>query len=368
MLEAVIKNVNIIAENGIFTGSVGICGEKIAALVNAGMRIEAETVIDGNGQYLLPGGVDPHVHIRHPGCYLRETFYTGTQAAAAGGITTVIEHPISRVPQYSKETLQVRVDAVKEEAIVDVAFFGAAGAAHLEEIVPLSREGIVAYKSFLHAAPEGREQEFEGLTAKDNYELYCVLQEVAKTSLLMAVHTEDNDMVTGGIAALRKEGKVFPKAHCLSRPALTEVLAVQRVLALAKETGVRVYLVHISTPEAVELAKKARNEGQEIYIETCPHYLYLTDEDLDRYGAYVKCNPALRDRERVERLWQYVADGTIDTVGSDHAPYTVAEKEECSGIFLRRPPDSYLETRLGFMLGGERGQDNTETGRGFVEP
>jgi len=351
MLDTLIKDINIVTEKGVVPGSLGISGGKIAALVDPGTQIEAGLVIQGGGQYLLPGGVDPHVHIRYPGVSHRETFYTGTQAAAAGGITTVIEHPISKPPQYSKSTLQVRVDSVREEAIVDVAFYGAAGASHLEEIVPLSREGIVAYKSFLHAAPEGRDLEFEGLTAKDSFELHCVLREVAKTSLLMAAHTEDNDLVAGNIAALRKAGKTKPRDHCLSRPAIVEVLAVQRLLALAKESGARAYLVHISTPEAVEIALKAREEGQEVYVETCPHYLYLTEDALDQFGAYAKCNPALRDAERVEKLWQYAADGTIDTIGSDHAPYTVAEKEKSpEDIFV--PPSGFpgLETRLGFML------------------
>ena len=178
-----------------------------------------------------------------------------------------------------------------------------------------------------------------------------VLKEISKTNLLAAAHGEDNDLVSNSIAKLRKEGKTYPMAHCESRPAIVEVLAVERLITLARETGARLYLVHISTPEAIQIAKEAREKGQEIYIETCPHYLYLTDEALVKYGTYAKCNPALRDEKRVKEMWKYLEDGTIDTIGSDHAPYTVEEKErKKEDIFVAPSGFPGLETRLPLML------------------
>lgn len=351
MVDLVIKNVNIVTEKDIFLGTVAINNGKIVGLISNEAIPKADNTIDGNGNYLIPGGVDPHVHIRYPGAAHRENFITGTQAAAAGGITTIIEHPISTPPQYSVEILERRVEAVQEQAIVDVAFLGAAGGDQLEHIEPISRAGIVGFKTFLHEAPEGREKEFEGLTSKDNFELMEVLNKISKTSLLAAAHGEDNELVSGYIAKLRCGGKTFPLAHCYSRPPVVEVLAVERLIRLAQETGARLYLVHISTPEAVELAKTARDKGQDIYIETCPHYLYLTEKTVEKFGPYAKCNPALRDKERVDKMWKYIENGTIDTIGSDHAPYTVEEKErKKEDIFVAPSGFPGLETRLPLML------------------
>lgn len=351
MFDLVIKNVNIVTERDTFLGAVATKGGKIAGLFNGIEVPEAGVTIDGDRHYLLPGGVDPHVHIRYPGGAHRETFLTGTQAAAAGGVTTIIEHPISEPPQYTVEILMNRVNLLKEQAIVDVAFLGAAGGEKIEHIQSLGRTGIVGYKTFLHAAPEGREKEFEGLTSKNNFELMEVLKEIAKTKLLAAAHGEDNDLVSNLIAKLRKDGKTYPIAHCESRPPIVEVLAIQRLITLANETGARLYLVHISTPEAVQIAKEARERGQEVYIETCPHYLYFTEDALTKYGAYAKCNPALRDERRVKQLWKFIEDGTIDTIGSDHAPYTVEEKERGQGdIFVAPSGMPSIEVRLPLTL------------------
>lgn len=346
-----IKNANIVTAEKTFRGSVGIRNGKIEAIYNGMMDVEAERTIDAKEDYLLPGGVDPHVHIRYPGGAHRENFYTGSAAAVSGGTTTIIEHPISEPPQYSPEILQKRVKLMKEQSVADVAFLGAAGGDFLEEIERIGKAGIVGYKTFLHEPPEGREKEFMGLCSQNNYELFEVLKRVKKTGLLMAAHTEDNELIQGMIARLRREGNTFSIAHCLSRPPIAEVLAVQKLLAMAKVVGARVYLVHISTPEAVEIAKRARQEGQEVYIETCPHYLYFDEKYVEHFGAFAKCNPALRSKEYVEKMWKYVEDGTIDTIGSDHAPYTFEEKTRNPEDIFKAPAGfPGIEVRLAFMM------------------
>ncbi|WP_278549041.1 allantoinase AllB [Cloacibacillus evryensis] len=351
MERLLVKNAQILTEDDYFKGWVLAEDGRITALGSAEEFPAADRVIDAGGLTLLPGGVDPHVHIRYPGGAHRETFVTGTAAAAAGGVTTIIEHPISTPPQYSPETLAPRVAAVGEQAIVDVAFLGAAGGKHIEEIGRVAEAGVWGYKTFLHAAPEGREKEFVGLTSETNYELLKVMEEVKKTGLPMAAHGEDNDLVAGAIAELRREGRVAPCDHAASRPAVAEALAVDRLIRLAETIDCPLYLVHISTPEAVEAAKAARAKGMKVWIETCPQYLYLTEEALNEYGAYAKCNPALRDKARVEKMWDYIEDGTIDTVGSDHAPYTVEEKERNpQDIFLAPAGFPGLETRFGLMM------------------
>lgn len=352
MIDLLIKNAQIFSESDSFCGDIAISDGKI---IQMGIEIapsNTSQVLDAAHKYLLPGGVDPHVHIRYPGSAHRETFVTGTMAAAAGGTTTIVEHPISTPPQYSPETLAPRVDAVKQQAIVDVAFLGAAGGKKTEEISRLAEAGVCGFKTFLHAAPEGREKEFIGLTSETNYELLQVMKEVGKTGLLMAAHGEDNDIVSGAINHLRKENRRAPIDHAASRPSLAEALAVDRLIRIAESIHCDIYLVHISTPEAVEAAKMARQRGKiKVWIETCPQYLYLTEKALNQFGAYAKCNPALRTQEQVDKMWSYIADGTIDTVGSDHAPYTVEEKERHpEDIFLAPAGFPGLETRMGLML------------------
>lgn len=349
MLDLLIKNAVVITEKEEFFGCIGVRDERIVSLSTE--EQEAARIIDARGQYAVPGGVDPHVHIRYPGGAHRETFWTGTCAAAAGGATTIVEHPISSPPQYSPEILKNRVDAFLEQGIVDAAFLGAAGGDHLDQIKRVATAGIVGFKTFLHEPPEGREKEFIGLCCSDNLQLFNALQRISQTGLLAAAHTEDNDLVSGRIKALRAEGKTFPRAHCLSRPPVVELMAVQRLLTLAREVGARTYLVHLSTPQAVELALEARAKGQEVYIETCPQYLYMDETWLDRFGAYAKCNPALRSPDLVQRMWTYVADGSADVVSSDHAPYTVAEKEkDPQDIFAAPAGFPGLETRGAFLF------------------
>lgn len=354
MFDLILHNTRIVAEGGEFLGGLAVSDGKIVALFSDdsldGFR-DSQQVVDGKELHLLPGGIDPHVHIRYPGSAHRETFMTGTRAAAAGGVTTIVEHPISTPPQFNPEILKTRTNAVAAGSCVDVAFLGAAGGEHINQIQALADAGVVGYKTFLHAAQEGRDREFEGLTSKDNFQLQEVIRAVARTGLRIAAHGEDNDLVAGGIAKLRREGRTSAIDHARSRPPIVEVLAVDRLIRLAEEEGAPLYLVHISTPQAVAAALDARDRGLDVKIETCPQYLYLTEDDLIKHGPYAKCNPALRERSMVDEMWKYVADGSIDTVGSDHAPFTLSEKLSGENdIFVAPSGFPGLETRLGLMM------------------
>ncbi len=367
MLDLAIINGMAFIEGTFRKADIGVKDEKIAMVTVPGGLPEAVRTIDAAGKYVIPGGIDPHVHYRDPGHWERETFEAGSRAAAAGGCTTFFEHPISMPPQWNKEILRNRLaicrgedhpanDRHEKGACVDFCFFGAAGGQHPEAIEPLSHEGIVAYKTFLHAAPEGREEEFEGLTSANNDQLYRVLQEVKKTGLAIAAHAEDNELVTGFIRRLRAEGRQTENiAHCESRPPIVEIEAISKMLKFAKDVDCPVELVHVSTWQSMELAKKAKAEGQTVFVETCPHYLLLDESYVEKFGAYAKCNPALRAKEDVERLWDYVKDGTVDFIGSDHSPFLKSEKEKRdkngnSDIFL--PPSGFpgIGVRLPLMI------------------
>ncbi len=350
-VELVIRNGRIFFNDYLLSGGVAVDKGKIVAVCNDELLPPAQRVIDADDKLVLPGCIDPHVHFRDPGRPDRETFKSGTMAAAAGGVTTVIEHPISTPPQYSPEILKKRIFTATAQSVVDFAFYGAAGAEYTSEIDKISREGIVAYKTFLHAAPEGREEEFKGLTMKDDGEILNGFREVAKTGLICAIHAENNDMIQTLTADLKRKGKVSAGAHAESRPPICEIETVAKILYIAREMGVRIEFCHISVPEAMELVKKAKSEGQEVYLETCPHYLLLTEETLLRYGPFAKCNPPLRKKEAVERLWQYINDGTVDFIGSDHGPFLLQEKEAGKDDIFKSPAGfPGVDLRLPLML------------------
>lgn len=349
--DLVIKNVYLHTENGMTEAGVAVKDGKIIAIAADAYLPEAGKVIDGHGQHLLPGGVDPHVHFRDPSKNERETFMTGSMAAAAGGVTTVCEHPISLPPPYSPALLKNRIEIADRQSLVDFAFFGAAGADKLEEIPKVAKEDIIAFKTFFHEPPEGRDKEFEGLTMANDAKIYEGFQAVAKTGKILAIHAENNDIIADQIKKLRAEGKVSGIHHAESRPPVSEVEAVAKVLCLAKATGTKVQLCHISTGEAAELVKQAKLKGQEAYLETCPHYLFLNEEALEEFGPFAKCNPPLRKQELVDELWKYVQDGSVDLIGSDHGPFLTSEKETgYKDIFVAPAGFPGIDLRLPLML------------------
>lgn len=349
--DLVIQNGLVFTNGGLVKGGIAVYEGKIAAICEDRFLPDGEKIIDAKDKIVLPGGIDPHVHFRDPGRSDRETFKTGTMAAAAGGVTTVLEHPISKPPQYSPEILKNRIKVAKPQALVDFAFFGAAGAEFPEEISKIAKEGIIAYKTFLHEAPEGRDEEFIGLTMANDGEILDGFKEVAKTGLICAVHSENNDIIQRKIKELRDKGRIDFMAHAESRPPISEFETVSKLIQFAKETGAKIEFVHISTPEAMEMVKKAKYEGQELYLETCPHYLFLTEDKIRELGPFAKCNPPLRNKEIVDKLWDYINDGSVDFIGSDHGPFLLSEKEKgLEDIFASPAGFPGIDLRLPLML------------------
>ena len=197
MLDCLLKNAEVYVEGEFQKAALGIKDGKIASITTEENAPEAEKVLDLTGEYVIPGAIDTHMHVRDPGHIERGNFYTETLAAAAGGVTTIMEHPISIPPQYTVEILENRIKRAEDQCVVDFCFYGAAGGEYPEEITKIAADGrIVAFKTFLHAAPEGREQEFKGLTMADDAQLLVGMQELAKTGLICAFHAEDNDLIT----------------------------------------------------------------------------------------------------------------------------------------------------------------------------
>lgn len=347
--DLIIKSDKIFIDGRLIDCYIGIKDGIIAAISKE--KLEAEKIIDAEGKMVLPGTVDPHVHIRAPGHDERETFESGSKDAALGGVTTIIEMPFASPPPHSPEIVKNRMNVADKEVVVDIAFYGAAGTDYLDDVIPCSKSGIVAFKTFLHEALPGRAKEFIGLTAPNTGDQYELMEKIAQTGVMIGFHAENNDMINKNIAKLRREGKISPIYHGRSRPPVVEIEATSKILLFAEKIEVKVEICHISTPEAVELVNRAKSKGVYAIAETCPHYLFLNENALNKVGVFAKCNPPLRSEEERQGMWEMVNGGSIDIIGSDHAPYTKEEKERGSeDIFV--PPAGFpgLSTRLPLLF------------------
>jgi len=347
--DLVIKSDKIFIDGRLVDCYIGVKHGIITTISNE--ELNGREVIDAEGKMVLPGTVDPHVHIRAPGHDERETFESGSKDAALGGVTTIIEMPFASPPPYSPEIVKNRMNVADKEVVVDIAFYGAAGTDRLDDVIPCSKSGIVAFKTFLHEALPGRAKEFIGLTAPNTGDQYELMEKVAQTGVMIGFHAENNDMINKNIARLRSEGKISPIYHGRSRPPVVEIETAAKILLFAETIGTKVEICHISTPEVVELINRAKSKSVYAIAETCPHYLFLNENALNEVGVFAKCNPPLRSEEERQGMWEMVNNGSIDIIGSDHAPYTKEEKERGSeDIFT--PPAGFpgLSTRLPLLF------------------
>ncbi len=350
-VELVIRGGTVVTAAGRDRVGIAVDDGRIVAIARDDALPAARETIDASGLHVLPGIIDTHTHARDPSRNEREDFATATAAAAAGGITTILEMPISNPSVHDARTLVDRVAVVEPKAYVDFGLYAGAAADALDGIEEAAAAGAVGFKTFRNPAPAGREAEFVGLCAPEPGAYFRALQRVARTGLISAVHAEDAEMIARNAAELQAAGDASPLSHARSRPPVVETSAVAQSLELARAAGARIEIAHCSTPTSVDLVTSARADGVAATVETCPHYLFLTEEDLRRHGPYAKINPALRPAELVEGLWERVARGEVDVIGSDHSPFLVEEKEPFwDDMWHASPGAPGLESLLPLML------------------
>ena len=276
---------------------------------------------------VMPGLVDTHVHINEPGRTEWEGFETATRAAAAGGVTTLIDMPLNSIPATtSSAAFHSKLNAAQNKCHVDVGFWGGVIPGNTSELALMKRDGVVGFKCFL--VPSGVD-EFPHVTEADLRE---AMPELSRLDSLLIVHAE----LPGPIAeAAPDEDSASDYAAFLeSRPRQAENDAIELMIRLSREFGTRVHIVHLSSADAVPLIRKAQAEGVNISAETCPHYLHFAAETIPAGATEFKCCPPIRERENREQLWQALADGTIGIVVSDHSPCPGELKLAESGDFL----------------------------------
>lgn len=292
--------------------------------LTAADRAEADLVIPA-GRTLLPGGVDTHVHLNEPGRTHWEGFATGTRAAAAGGITSVIDMPLNSIPPtVSVRALDVKLDASLGQLSVDTGFWGGAIPSSLGRLEELWEAGAVGFKCF--TSPSGVE-EFPPL---DEDQVLRAMREIAGFGGLLVVHAEAPQHLVDNPPPSSKFADFL-----LTRPERAEEEAIRALIDGVRETGCRTHVLHLSAATALELIADARDEGLPLTVETCPHYLTLAAESIPDAAPQFKCCPPVRDSGNREALWQALGEGLIDMVVSDHSPATAEEKFAGNGDLMR---------------------------------
>ncbi len=271
--------------------------------------------IDAAGLYLLPGVIDGHVHMNEPGRADWEGFETGTRALAAGGATAAIDMPLNaHPPTVTGAAFDEKRRCLERSALVDIALWGGLVPDGVEAMDELAARGVVGFKAFMCSSGI---DDFPGV---DDLTLYEGMRRAASLGLPVAVHAESEAITAGLAQRARAAGRTAMRDFLASRPAVAELQAIARAIALAQESRCSLHIVHVSTGRGVALVADARARGVDVSCETCPHYLVLTEEDAEALGNVAKCAPPLRPREESEALWQALAGGTLPMVASDHSP------------------------------------------------
>lgn len=303
-----------------FEGTLAIEDGRIAAVLGPDHAVDAATEIDASGKHLIPGGVDPHVHMMDPGDTEREDFPTGTGAAAAGGITTVGEHHRTDPTVLTADILAEKRDYLADRARVDYGLLAGGHPDNVGEIEALEAVGTLAYKSFTC--------EVHGVPALQSDAMHELFTEIARVGGISMVHPEDELMVNANEARIHDEGRTDGSVIPEWRSKDAEQLAVSTTLQIAKQTGVRFWFAHLSHPELVDQVNHYKAQGVEVYAESCPHYFYLTEEDVIEDAPYTMFTPPARTAADRDELWERLDAGEIDMINADHAPSTREQKAE----------------------------------------
>ena len=341
-VDIVIKNGLTVLPSGITQSSIVINDGKIIGIMKSD-EPKADRVIDAKGKVVLPGMVDMHVHLRDPGFPERENFESGTRAAAAGGVTAVIDMPNTVPATVTLKAFNEKRKLIDKKSLVDFGFIGGAGEVPQKDIIEVAQAGATAFKSFLIAR-------FKELAASD-YTLLKHMQLLGELDRPLLVHAENGDLVDKFMEEAVAAGRTDPMAHCEFRPPICEIEATMRCVTLAAETDVHLHICHMTAAGAVDIVEWAQAMGQNVTGETSTNYLLFTQDTMKERGPYAKVDPPLRTKDDQLRLWEALNDGTIGVLASDHAPYTREEKERgWDNIYDAPSGGVVIETTLPLML------------------
>ncbi|MEN6411476.1 MAG: dihydroorotase family protein [Veillonellales bacterium] len=356
MYDLLIKNGRLVSSDKIVKTNLYIQNGQIASVTESVHK--AAKTFDASGLYVLPGCVDSHCHFREPGLTHKEDFSHGTAAAIIGGTTTVFDMPNTNPPLVKAEEFTAKAAAFKSKAYSDYAFWGLClGPINNNDLQGLAAAGAIALKFFWGYGINNKTLQLIGnykpgmpdcSPPLDDGEVFELFEHASKTNLIFAIHAENIELIQLMTNRVLSSGRRDYSALLEARPNLSEVLTLQTAIAFCKATHVRLHILHLSTAEGVNLVRNAKAQGLPLTAETCPHYLFLTNEDYDQVGQAMKVYPPVRQKKDQQALWAGLKDGSISVISSDHAPHSIAEK---NGDLFSVPAGSCsVEVMLPMML------------------
>ena len=335
-----IKNGTVVKATGSLRADVLIEGERIAA-VGPALDTAGHEMIDATGLLVMPGGIDVHTHLDMPfgGTTSADDYRTGTQAAAVGGTTTVIDFALQKQGSTMREALELWREKARGKACIDyslhmaVTDLGPGDGTHgLREMAEMVAEGITSFKLFMA---------YPGVLMIDDGLMFKVMQKAAALDAMCCIHAENGSAIDIVVAQMLAEGKTAPHFHALSRSPKAEAEATHRAIALADMTGAAVYIVHLSNEYALAELKHMQRRGARALAETCPQYLVLSLEDQMPGESWEEAKfvftPPLREKRHQEPLWNALRDGSLEVVSTDHCPFTTEQKALGRGNFAKIP-------------------------------
>ena len=310
--DLILRNGTFVTPDGLTQTDLAVAAGKIVSLGESG---SAREEIDATGLHVFPGVIDSHVHFNEPGRTDWEGIETGSRAVAAGGGTLFFDMPLNaHPPTCDAASFDLKLAAAQKKSVTDFAFWGGLVPGNADKLEELATRGVIGFKAFMSNSG------IEDFSCVDDVTLKEGMKRAAKLKLPVAVHAESETLTSKLARESIAAGKISIRDYLASRPVTAELEAIRRAIDLAGETGCALHVVHVSSGEGVALIAAAKKSGVDVTCETCPHYLVLTENDVEKLGAVAKCAPPLRPAGVRENLWHHLLAGNITTVGSDHSP------------------------------------------------
>ena len=336
MFDTVISGAQVLLPTGVARRDVAIGGGAIASIHVPGRPVEAAERIEADGLMLLPGAIDTHVHVRAPAFPERGTVLTETRAAAAGGVTTILEMPVTVPTTITADQLRLRRTHFERDTLVNFGLYAGLGGMDADQARALRDAGAIAFKIFTTAVPPGREAEFEGLACPTEDQQFRALEAARAAGLPLTVHCENAGLLRlfgARSATADRSDAAFLNA---SRPAICETVAVAAIAAMNADVGAKLHIAHVTSARTADVIRRFAGLC-DLTAEVCPQSLYASETDVVRAGVDGKTIPPIRFEEDSAALWQALQDGTIAQVATDHAPFDASEKRASAGDFAAAP-------------------------------
>jgi len=353
-MKTLVKNGNIITAGENYFADILIEDGIISAIARTIPETQADTIIDAGGLYVLPGGVDVHTHLEMPfnGTVTIDDWQSGTQAAAWGGTTTIVDFAQQQFGGSLPQALQTWWHKAEGKAVIDYSFHMVIREMNDQVLTDMDQmvrdEGVTSFKLFMA---------YPGELMLDDAAIFKAMRRTAKNGGLLCIHAENGSVIDIIIKEALAEGKTGPKYHSLTRPTLAESEATHRAIALSEIAGVPIYFVHLSCTEALEVVQEARDKGLPTHAETCPHYLFLSIEEYDRpefEGAKYVMTPPLREKHHQDALWKGLRGNDLQVISTDHCPFCFREQKEMGLNNFSKIPQGApgIENRLSLVYDG----------------